>query len=308
MIESSIVIPVYNKWELTEACLKSIAAHTDIAKIEVIVVDNASTDGTREYCSLLGKQLFGAAFHYARNPENRNFAGASNQGAELANGAFVLFLNNDTEVQPGWYQPLIDDFSAYPNLAATGPLLVYPTLSPLGRTIQHLGTVISPIFQLAHLYSGIPVASPLVRRRRFFQAITAACLVVRKDLFLEAGKFDEKFINGFEDVDLCARLCGLGYQLTVNPDSIVVHYESQTTGRLEHEEANGFLLMKKSLFSLLPDWHMHADRDKLLLRLCSRKRPIRVLAEFSKRSGLLTLGSWSSPIRFTSRPGKNCSA
>ena len=162
MIEASIVIPVYNKWDLTRNCLKSIASNTDKSKIEIIVVDNASTDVTQNGCSFLGKQLFGDAFHYIRNEINRNFAGASNQGAEFAQGEFVIFLNNDTEVQPGWYQPLINDFSAHPDIAATGPLLVYPDETLLGRTVQHLGIFISPSYS-----RGIPMrVSRLLRLLR----------------------------------------------------------------------------------------------------------------------------------------------
>lgn len=75
--ESSIIIPVYNKWNITRICLKNIAAYTPKNKIEVIVVDNASTDETEKGCPFLGKSLFGDAFHYIRNNENRNFAGTS---------------------------------------------------------------------------------------------------------------------------------------------------------------------------------------------------------------------------------------
>ena len=265
MIESSIVIPVHNKWNLTRNCLKSISLHTDTSKIEIIVIDNSSTDATQKGCSFLGKQLFGDAFHYIRNEINRNFAGASNQGAEFAHGEFIIFLNNDTEVQPGWYPPLINDFFAYPDIASTGPLLVYPDDTPFGRTVQHLGVYISPSYNLGHLYAGIPAVSPLARKRRFFQAITGACLIIRKNLFLEIGKFDERFINGFEDVDLCARLGEKGYRFTVNPNATVVHYESQTPGRHEYEDANCRLLKEKSLCLLTPDWHIHAKNDGLRL-------------------------------------------
>ncbi|WP_165078488.1 MULTISPECIES: glycosyltransferase [unclassified Desulfovibrio] len=263
--ESSLIIPVYNKWELTRKCLKSIAENTDLSKIQVIVVDNASSDATARGCPFLGKQLFGDSFTYIRNEANRNFAGACNQGAHAARGEFLIFLNNDTEVQAGWYEPLIGDFTTYPDIAATGPLLVYPQETPLGRTVQHLGIFISPAYTLGHLYEGIPAASPLARKRRFFQAITGACLVVRKSLFQEAGAFDEGFINGFEDVDLCARLGQKGYRMTVNPDALVIHHESQTHGRHAHEEENSRRLVGKSLLLLTPDWHLLTQNDGLFL-------------------------------------------
>lgn len=267
MIESSIVIPVFNKWDMTRECLKSIAANTDKGQIEVIVVDNGSSDATGKGCPFLGKQLFGDSFHYIRNDVNRNFAGACNQGAEIAKGEYIIFLNNDTTVQKDWYQPLINDFRDFPDIAATGSLLIYPHETPFGRMVQHLGVYITPFYTLGHLYRGIPAASPLARKRRFFQVITAACMAIRKDLFMEAGKFDEEFINGFEDVDLCARLTAMGYRMTINPDSVVVHYESQSQGRHDNDGHNGKVLMEKSMKLLDPDYHLHLENDGLYLRI-----------------------------------------
>lgn len=263
--ESSIVIPVYNKWELTRKCLKSIARTTDMTKTEVIIVDNASSDVTPQAAPILGAQLFGDSFRYIRNETNRNFAGASNQGADIARGEFLIFLNNDTEVQEDWYRRLLDDFTTYPDIAATGPLLVYPDETPLGRTVQHLGVFISPSFNLGHLYAGIPATAPLARKRRFFQAITGACLVMRRSLFLEIGRFDEGYINGFEDVDLCARLTHKGYRMTVNPDALVIHHESQTPGRHAHGSHNAKYLVEKSLHLIGPDWHLQTRNDGLFL-------------------------------------------
>lgn len=263
--EASIIIPVYNNWDLTRKCLKSIAENTDLSKVQVIVVDNASSDATARGCPFLGKQLFGDSFSYIRNETNRNFAGACNQGAQAARGEFLIFLNNDTEVQPGWYEPLISDFTAWPDIAATGPLLVYPQETPLGRTVQHLGVFVTPSYRLGHLYEGIPAAGPLARKRRFFQAITGACLALRKSLFQEVGGFDEGFINGFEDVDLCARLSHKGYRMTVNPDALVIHHESKTFGRHAHEGENSRRLEEKSLHLLSPDWHLLTQNDGLFL-------------------------------------------
>lgn len=263
MIESSIIIPVYNNWQLTRQCLKSLSANTKNANIEIIAVDNASTDATEAGCPFLGRQLFGEFFRYIRNDVNRNFAGACNQGALAASGEFVIFLNNDTEVQPGWYEPLMADFAVYPDLGATGPLLVYPEETPLGRMVQHLGVVLSPLLDLVHLYEGIPAISPLARKRRFFQAITGACMALRRELFLDTGMFDERFVNGFEDLDLCVMLRERGLKLTVNPDAMVIHHESQSEGRYAHEKANAALMIAKNLTALAADWGKQAAEDGL---------------------------------------------
>lgn len=267
MNKLSIVIPVYNQWNFTRACLKSIQATVPADLAEVIVVDNASSDPTQKAAPFLGNQLFGANFHYIRNDVNRNFAGASNQGADIAKGDYLVFLNNDTEVQPGWYEPLLQDFEQWPNLAGTGPLLLYPELPLLGHTVQHLGVSVSAFYKVGHLYDGIPAASPLARKRRFFQIITAACLLMPRQLFARAGGFDEAYINGFEDVDLCARLSAQGLRFTVNPAASVIHYQGQTQGRHNAEDNNAMILQRQALPLLKPDKEKLLNADDMELGL-----------------------------------------
>lgn len=264
---ASIIIPVFNKWDLTRVCLKSIAATTPLASIEVIIVDNASSDATLKAAPALGPQLFGSNFRYLRNEQNCNFAGACNQGAQLARGEFVIFLNNDTEALPNWFDPLLDDFSRFTHIAATGPVLLYPHDGPLGRLVQHLGVFVSPFKKFGHLYAGIPGQSPLAKERRFFQVISAACMAMPGKIFINAGGFCEEFINGFEDVDLCARLVKRGYRMTINPDSVLLHYESQTPGRKKHEAANGQLLRERSLNYLDIDWMSFLEKDHLRIEV-----------------------------------------
>lgn len=267
--EASIIIPVFNQWELTRACLKALASTTKGKSIEVIVIDNASADVTAEACPFLGKRLFGEAFRYVRCTSNINFGPASNKGATIAAGEFLVFLNNDTVPQPGWYEPLIEDFSTYPDIAATGPLLLYPEKGFLGHTVQHLGVSVSPFSQVGHLYEGIPADSPLAHKRRFFQIITGACLVIRRKLFIAAGMFDENFINCFEDVDFCLRLWRKGYRMTVNPEARVIHHTSQTPGRHLHEKENSRYFLQKPGNLLVPDWHLHLKNDGLRLTVNS---------------------------------------
>ncbi|MDE5831581.1 MAG: glycosyltransferase family 2 protein [Desulfovibrio sp.] len=263
--QTSVIIPVYNKWDLTRDCLKSLAATIDTGANEIIVIDNASTDRTPRAAPFLGTRLFGDNFKYIRNDINRNFAGASNQGAELASGEFLVFLNNDTAALPGWLPPLLRDFDEYPNIAATGPVLLYPDEEPFGLTVQHLGIIVSPFLKFGHLYAGVPEASPLVAKRRFFQAITAACMVMPRSLFMETGKFDEEYINGFEDVDLCGRLSATGRRFTVNPASRVIHREGQSPGRHNRDRNNYGLLLDKSLKFFQPDWQSLLAADNFTL-------------------------------------------
>ncbi|MBE6440996.1 MAG: glycosyltransferase [Desulfovibrio desulfuricans] len=266
-MESSVIIPVFNQWNFTSTCLATLAETVAGKSVEVIVIDNASTDATGEECPELGQRLFGSRFRYQRCAQNCNFGPASNMGARMAVGEYLVFLNNDTELLPGWYEPLIADFAAFPDIAATGPVLLYPAREPFGHTVQHLGVFVSPTFKVGHLYEGIPAASPLVNRRRFFQIITAACMVMRRSLFLEAGLFDEHYINGFEDVDLCARLFAQGRRMTVNPASRVIHHTSRTPGRHAHEQENSDYFVDHTRNLLTPDWHIHCRNDGMVLRV-----------------------------------------
>ena len=119
----SVVIPVHNKWELTAACLRSLAEHTPGGDVAVIVVDNASADDTSGACPALGSSLFGRRFRYRRFENNRNFGPACNAGAALADSDLLFFLNNDTLLTPGWLPPLQDALAAEPDLVGVGPLL-----------------------------------------------------------------------------------------------------------------------------------------------------------------------------------------
>ncbi len=269
-IHVSVVIPVYNKWELTEACLRSLHLTLQGCRCEVIVVDNASTDATPSSCQALGEALFGDLFRYRGMERNINFGPASNLGAREARGEYVLFLNNDTLALPEcprWLDLLMRDFTDCPDIAATGPVLLYPPKGPLGGTVQHLGVFVSPTLKVGHLYEGIPATSELTKKRRFFQIITAACMLMPRSLFLEHGGFNEGYINGFEDVDLCARLWNAGYRMTVNPEARLYHLTSQTPGRHTHEAQNSALFTSTTIQHITPDWHVHLKGDGLELQL-----------------------------------------
>lgn len=271
--ESSIIIPVYNQWKYTEACLHALQKTISTESCEIIIVDNNSSDTTKEQCNTLGQELFGDRFRYHRCAENINFAPACNLGARIARGEFLIFLNNDTVPLSGWYRPLIQDFTLFPDIAATGPLLVYPETEPFGHTVQHLGVTVTPALKVSHLYEGIPAESDLAKKRRFFQIITAACMVIRRSVFFQIGMFDEHYINGYEDIDLCLRLWHAGYRMTVNPASRVVHFTSQTPGRYAHEEHNFIYFKANRLEMLTPDWHVHTKNDGFSLKLSTWLSP-----------------------------------
>jgi len=245
----SVIIPAWNLWDMTAACLRSLAEHTHGENIEVVVVDNGSTDATVTELEPLGKALFGADFRPLRLPENQGFARGCNAGAAASEGDLLFFLNNDTTMTPNWLPPLRQALEK-PRVGAVGPLLLYPN-----GTVQHCGIYFTPFMAVGHLYEGFPGGHAAPRKRRPLQAITGAALLLRKSVFRDCGGFYEEYRNGFEDIDLCCELRARGCKLAVEGGSVIVHHTSQTPGRFDHNTFNGELLMRRHGGSLKPDLH-----------------------------------------------------
>ncbi|MDD5088845.1 MAG: glycosyltransferase, partial [bacterium] len=239
----SIVIPVYNRWQLTQQCLESICETSDRASYEVIVVDNHSTDETNRVLQAVEGDVT-----VLRQPENRGFATACNAGARLAQGEFILFLNNDTVVKPGWLDALVNCARAAENIGAVGAKLLYPS-----GDVQHAGIAISekrvPYLIFQHFGSD----HPAVCETRDMQAVTGACMLVRKTVFAQAGGFDEAYHNGFEDVDLCFRLRQEGRRIVYCPEATVIHREESSAGRKDRDRENFERFMERWSDSLIPD-------------------------------------------------------
>lgn len=251
----SVVIPVFNKLEYTKKCLENLLKQTNHQLVqEIIVVDNGSHDGTQDYLASFGELVV------IRNERNMGFAHACNQGARVARVPYILFLNNDTEPQPGWLEPLIRTLDQDPGVAAVSGKLLYPD-----RSIQHAGVIIAEDRQ-----HGIPLLAgnncvgkaedyPKANNPMRFQALTAACLLVRASAFFAADGFDEGYWNGYEDIDLCFRLRQAGWQLVYQPKSVVIHHESKSDGRFSGVQDNFTRLEKKWRGIVEPDIILHEN-------------------------------------------------
>lgn len=224
----SIVIPLYQRADLTAACLASLERTGTLARAELVLVDNASTDGTPELCAAWADRATVIA-----NPVNMGFAAACNQGVHAATGDVVILLNLDTEVHDGWLDPLLDAV-ADPAVGVAGARLLYP-----GGRIQHAGMAVMPGCITVHIHRYVPGDHPVVTRTRDLSIVTGACMAMRRDLYLEMGGFDEGYRNGFEDTDLCLRLASRGLVARYCGDSVVTHHESMSPGRLDHDHVNG---------------------------------------------------------------------
>ncbi len=250
---AGIVIPVFNNIDLTRNCLQSILKHGSSHPYEIIVVDNGSTDGTRKYLEdLAGRKLITAVF----NQKNNGFAKACNQGAREAEADYLVFLNNDTEVTQGWLDALITCIDQDHLRAVAGSKLLYPD-----DTVQHAGVVFTDEKTVWHIYNGFHKDHPAVNKTRSFQALSAACMLVKQESFFRVGGFDERFINGFEDVDLCLKINRMGYTCCYCPDSVVYHHESRTQGRFDFAGHNEKLLGKLWAGQITADENLYYQQD-----------------------------------------------
>jgi O-antigen biosynthesis protein len=216
--EVSIVVVTYGAQELVERCLGAIARNTP-SPYEVVVVDNASPDGTAEF---LRSEVGGATTIF--NDENAGFLLASNQGAREARGRFLCFLNSDAFVEPDWLPRLLAPFEQDPTVGATVPLFLNPD-----GTVQEAGSVVDYLGWALALGGGADPGRFEFRFPREVDFGSAACLVTPRRLFAELGGFDTAFVPGyFEDVDYCFRLKERGLRTIYEPRSRVVHVRSAT--------------------------------------------------------------------------------
>ncbi|WP_462325249.1 glycosyltransferase family 2 protein [Desulfoplanes sp.] len=261
----SIIIPVFNQWNLTRDCLVSLHKTISREDVQVIVVDNGSSDATPGKCPTVGKCLFKENFLYIRNEVNRNFGPACNQGARKASGAYLFFLNNDTVAQNDWLPPLLETMEKNSQIGAVGPLLLFSG----AQRVQHLGVSIVPGGNVTHIYEYFPKNHPVVSKKRDLLAITGAALFISKILFKECEGFFEGYKNGFEDLDLCLQILRRGKKIQCVQKSCFVHLTSQTFGRFDHDLENSALIMKRYPEWVYPDFHTHAKQDGFEVRLTS---------------------------------------
>lgn len=209
---------------------------------EVIVVDNKSFDDTEEVCKAHGVV-------YIKNEENMGFAVANNQGASVAKGDKLLFLNNDTIPTPGFSGAMggfLDDpmHNEGAKMGIVGVKLVYDLNQD---RVQHAGIAFTNTGYPYEFGNGKGAGDSEVNSEREMNAVTAACFITYKDLFQEVGGFYEGYRNGWEDVELCLRMREMGRRIIYTPSICIrhVHMGSLNAGRMNNDDYNRTLFKQR---------------------------------------------------------------
>ncbi|QUT04351.1 glycosyltransferase family 2 protein [Sphingobium phenoxybenzoativorans] len=222
----SIIIPTKNQYKLLKACIDGVFL-TDYPNKEIIIIDHESDEQeTVEYIRHLETQ--GVSVMKWRGIFN--YSAMNNEAVKLATGSYLCFLNNDIEMtKPDWLSKLMERASR-PDIGATGAKLLYPN-----GTIQHAGVTIGIGGAAGHAHRYCPDTSSGYFNRphlpQYMMAVTAACMVVKKEKFEKVGGFDEvSFPVAFNDVDLCLKLGEAGWQSFYEPNAVLIHHESISRG------------------------------------------------------------------------------
>jgi O-antigen biosynthesis protein len=276
---------VFNRIELTRKCLPTLEASlAGVIDYEVIIVDDLSTDGTRDFL-----QTLRPPYRVILNDQKGNFAINNNRAASVARGELFCLLNNDTELPAGWLQPMLAALESHPDAGFVGNVQRIPAT---GR-YDHFGVVFPPWHTPIHYGQHLRRAPAFTRREPVtrWSAVTAACCLTRRETFFAAGGFDEAYINGCEDMDLCLRMHRLGLRHYVANTSVILHHKGASPGRKNHNNTN--LARFKSLWAdtLRRDFvPRDARRAALSYLRGSLAQPLRINASKFFRSLLVLSG------------------
>ena len=263
-MQVSFIIPLFNNLALTRACVASLQATLPSGlPHEIIFVDDGSTDETRSWLATLTPP-----FRVVLNDHNLGYAAANNRAIAIARGEFLALLNNDLVLLPRWLEPML---GAHRSLADRAGLIGNIQLDARTGAVDHAGIIITQQGKPAHDRA---LPSPFSRfwaTVRPVPAVTGACVLVERALWQQLGGFDEGYVNGGEDVDLCFRARALGRVNAVALTSVVRHHVSASVGRKLRDEENSCRLARR--------WHREFVTDPGAMREWCRDHFEKILRE-----------------------------
>lgn len=229
----SVIIPNKDEKETLQTCLEMLEKNTGYQNFEIIIVENNSTTDEifRYYKELSGNRKI----HLLRWGKEFNYSAINNFAAAHAKGEYLLFLNNDVKsINPDWLEEMLG-VCQRPEVGGVGAKLIYPD-----NTIQHAGCVIGMGGIAGHMFVDMPAdRTGYLHKASLLQdmsAVTAACLLMKKEVFEQAGGFTEELAVAFNDVDLCLKVRKNGYLIVYDPYAKLYHMESKTRGAEDSKE------------------------------------------------------------------------
>jgi len=232
VVDLSVIIVNYNVKQLLRGCLCSIYRSTKGINLEIIIVDNNSTDGSVE---MLRKEFPGVRL--IENQENLGFAKATNQGLRESRGRYVLLLNPDTAVLSGALDKMVEFMEVNSQAGALGCKLLYPD-GNLQRSCRSFPTLVTAFFEDTGLEKFFPKNKLVARYKmgywdyndvREVDQPMGSALMIRREVFEDVGLLDERFYMFFEEVDLCFRVKKRGWKIYFTPSVEIVHYGGQSS-------------------------------------------------------------------------------
>ena len=238
-MQVSFIIPLYNCLALTQAMLASLRATVPAAlPHEIILIDDGSSDGTREWLSTLSDR----AIRVRLNERNLGYAATNNRAAAIARGHTLALLNNDLILQPRWLEPMLE---VQASLRGRAGLIGNIQLDARSGAVDHAGLVVNITGKPVHVRTTPHPLSRWLRPVREVPAVTGACVVIERELWTELRGFDEGYVNGGEDIDLCFRARARGRVNAVALRSVVRHHVSASPGRKSRDEENSYRLARR---------------------------------------------------------------
>lgn len=234
----SFIVPLFNRLALTQAMLASLQATLPAGLAhEIILIDDGSSDGTREWLATMASP----PFRVLLNERNLGYAITNNRAAAVARGELLALLNFDLVLLPGWLEPMLE---ARRTLGTRAGVIGNVQLDAKSGAIDHTGIVINRTGKPEHRRALPPRLVRALRPVEPVPAVTGACLLVEAALWRQLGGFDEAYLNGGEDVDLCFRARAAGRVNAVALRSIVRHHVSAAQGRKLRDEENSYRLAR----------------------------------------------------------------
>ncbi|WP_168204839.1 glycosyltransferase [Noviherbaspirillum sp. UKPF54] len=250
----SVIVVTYNNLNLTRACLQSLDERSDYDRMEIIVVDNASSDGSKEFLAEWAST--GKNRKLILNEDNRGFAAANNQGLTIAGGDYLVLLNNDTYVTSGWVRTMVQHLEGDKSVGILGPVtnnigneakieIAYDNMDEMARnaasyTRRHIG----------HIFD--------MRTAAFF------CVMMPREVYERVGPLDEVFGRGFfEDDDYCRRVEQIGRRVVCAEDVFIHHNLSASFNKLKNQERQALFEQNKKVYEAKwGAWMPHAYRGE----------------------------------------------